>query len=125
MPTSSKVLTPDDVLTTIGNALVRAGCIQTFTLQDATTNRKGAVPIFKYLVVTHNNAAGTKLIIKGSHDQKHQVLVLTELTCPRLIVDLITPRRNIELMEGSPLPVGVAVRKLLDHFRTRLECKPA
>jgi hypothetical protein len=125
MPASSNVLTPDDVLTTIGNALVRAGYIQTFTLQDATTNRKGAVPIFKNLVVTHNNAAGTKLIIKGSHDREQQVLVLTELTCPRLLVDLITPRRNIELLEGSPLPVGVAVRKLLDHFRTRLGCKSA
>lgn len=125
MPESSKVLTPDHVLRTIGNALVKAGYFQTFTLQEASTKRKGAAPIYKNLVITHNDPNGTSLTIKSSHDREQQVLVLTEVTCPRLLVDLITPRRNIELMEGSPLPVGVAVRKLLDHFRARSRHKSA
>ena len=119
MPVSSKVLTPDHVLTTIGNALVKAGYFQTFTLQDANTHRKGAAQIYKNLVVTKADPNEATLTIKSIHEQEHQLLVLTEVTCPRLIVDLFSPRRNIDLMVGSPLPVGVAVRKLLDHFRTR------
>ena len=125
MPVSSKVLTPDHVLTTIGNALVKAGYFQTFTLQDANTHRKGAAQIYKNLVVTKADPNETSLSIKSIHEQEHQLLILTEVTCPRLIIDLFSPRRNIELMNGSPLPVGVAVRKLLDHFRTHSRYKSA
>jgi hypothetical protein len=112
--------TPDEVLQTIGNTLLNEGCITKFRLQDDTTHEKGELRSDRTLVVRLNNADGTEFTVESRCNQEQKVLVLTGEVCPQILVDLATKYRNIKLEGKSVVPVGSAVRNILNHFRSYL-----
>ena len=118
--------TPDKVLTTIGNTLLKVGCINNFQLRDETTHSKGngESRTDRTLHVTLNNANKARLVIRSHHDRAKRVLILTGDICPEIQVDLVDPCRGCEVNKKPAIAVGTAVNYFLEHFRRYLGCKP-
>jgi len=112
--------TPDEVLHAIGNTLLNEGCITEFRLQDDTTQGNNDVRRDRILVVKLNGADGTEFNIESRCNQNQNVLTLTDEICPEIRVDLAATFRNIRLEGQSIVPVGSAVRNILNHYRSYL-----
>ena len=118
--------TPDKVLTTIGNTLLKVRCIKDFQLRDETTHSKGngESRTDRTLHVTLNNANKTRFVIRSHHDRVKRVLILTGDTCPEIQVDLVDPCRGCEVNKRPAIALATAVNYFLEHFRRYLGCKP-
>ena len=112
--------TPDEVLHAIGNTLLNEGCITNFRLQDDTTQDNGKALKDRILVVKLNGSDGTEFTIESQCNQNQNVLTLTDEICPEICVDLAQTYRNIRVQGKAVVPVGSAVRNILNHYRSYL-----
>jgi len=112
--------TPDEVLHTIGNTLLSEGCITEFRLQDDTTQENDKSLKDRILFVKLNSADGAEFTIESQCNQRQNVLTLTDEICPEICVDLAATYRNIRVDGRAVVPVGSAVRNILNHYRSYL-----
>lgn len=112
--------TPDEVLNTIGTTLLNERCITEFRLQDDTTQEKNDQWKDRTLVVRLNSPDRPEFTIESQCNQNQNVLTLTGEVCPDILVDLAVRFRNIRLDGKSVVPVGSAVRNILNHYRSYL-----
>ena len=117
--------TPDDVLKAIGNTLLNEGCITEYHLQDDVAQEESELCKDRTLVVKLNSSDGTELTIESQCNQNQNVLSLTREVCPEIIVDLAAKYRNIRVAGKAIVPVGSAVRNILNHYRSFLVSKSA
>ncbi len=112
--------TPDDVLQAIGNTLLNEGCITEFRLQDDAAQEESELWKDRTLVVKLNSSDGTEFTIESQCNQNQNVLTLTGEVCPDITVDLAAKYRNIRVEGKAIVPVGSAVRNILNHYRSYL-----
>ena len=111
--------TPDEVLHAIGSSLLKEGCITEFQLRDDSTQGDGKVNE-RILAITLNGADGTEFIIESQCNHNQKILTLTDAICPEIQVDLATTFRNTKYEGHSVVPVGSAVRNIVNHYRSYL-----
>ena len=112
--------TPDEVLHTIGKTLLNEGCITEFRLQDDTTQENSKSLKDRILFVKLNGADGAEFTIESQCNHQQKVLTLTDEICPEISVDLAATYRNIRVAGRAVVPVGSAVRNILNHYRSYL-----
>lgn len=112
--------TPDEVLQTIGTTLLNERCITEFRLQDDTTQEKSDLCKDRTLVVRLNSPDRPEFTIESQCNQNRNILTLTGEVCPDILVDLAERFRNIRVEGKSIVPVGSAVRNILNHYRSYL-----
>ena len=112
--------TPDDVLQAIGTTLLNEGCITEFRLEDDATQENNDLGKDRTLVVKLNTSDQTELTIESQCNQSQNVLSLTGEVCPEILVDLAARYRNIRVEGKAIVPVGSAVRNILNHYRSYL-----
>ena len=106
---------PDEVLTDIGNALIRKEYITKFELGERPTHRKDDVWTDRILQLTLND--GHTLVILGHHDMEQAILTLTGNTCPRILVDLAKKHRHLNVDREQVVTTEVAIRRILKHLQ--------
>jgi hypothetical protein len=103
--------TPVEVLTTIENTLVTAGCIKGFDLPRINVN-----PLEMTFGVTLNN--GTKLPLKCRHELYNNVLIFTDGACVGMQVELREKLRKTVVRGRQVVPVTAAIKNLSDYFQS-------
>jgi len=102
---------PIELLTTIGNTLVKEGYIKGFDLSSSTID-----PLDMTYTVTLNS--GTELTLKCRHELYNNILVFTEGACVGMQVELREKPRKTIVKGKKVVPVSAAIKNLSDYFQS-------